>query len=166
MPSPSSPTPFQVLFICMGNICRSPAGENIFRHLVTTASLDQQITCDSAGTIGFHSGKSPDARMSKTIKKRGYQVTGFSRQFSLRDFETFDLILTMDHENHANIIKLAKNDQDRAKVRKFTDFCTKHDHSEVPDPYYGGNTGFELVADLIEDGSEGLLAHIRQSQKI
>lgn len=159
-------TPFQILFVCMGNICRSPAGENIFRHLVIEAGLSDQISCDSSGTIGFHTGKSPDARMSKTIKKRGYQVTGTSRQFSLRDFEIFDLILTMDDENYANIIKLAKSDQDRAKVRKFTDFCTKHDHDEVPDPYYGGDAGFELVTDLIEDGSEGLLAHIRQTQKI
>lgn len=144
----------------MGNICRSPAGENIFRHLVKEADLSSKITCDSAGTIGFHRGKSPDARMSKTIRRRGYEVTGHSRQFSLRDFEIFDLILTMDDENYANILKLAKTDEERVKVLKFTDFCTNHDHSEVPDPYYGGDAGFELVADLIEDGSTGLLAHV------
>ena len=146
----------------MGNICRSPAGENIFRHFVKDADLSDQINCDSAGTIGFHTGKAPDTRMSKTIRKRGYNVTGTSRQFSLRDFQAFDLILTMDDENYANIIKLAKTDEERAKVRKFTDFCTKHDHDEVPDPYYGGDAGFELVADLIEDGSTGLLNHVRK----
>jgi protein-tyrosine phosphatase len=149
----------------MGNICRSPAGENVFRHLVKEAGLAEQIHCDSAGTIGFHTGKAPDARMSKTIRNRGYQVTGTSRQFGFRDFEIFDLILTMDDENYENILKLAKTDEDRAKVRKFTDFCTTHDHPEVPDPYYGGDAGFELVADLIEDGSDGLLAYIHQAAK-
>ena len=84
----------------MGNICRSPAGENVFRHLVKEAGLAEQIHCDSAGTIGFHTGKAPDARMSKTIRNRGYQVTGTSRQFGFRDFEIFDLILTMDDENY------------------------------------------------------------------
>ena len=146
----------------MGNICRSPAGENVFRDLVDKAGLSNSIRCDSAGTLGNHIGNKPDARMSRTIRKRGYEVTGTARQFSLRDFEIYDLILTMDDENFANIIKLAKTDEDRDRVRKFTDFCTDHDESEVPDPYYGGDAGFELVADLIEDGSAGLLAHIRK----
>ena len=150
----------------MGNICRSPAGENVFRHLVKEAGLANQIQCDSAGTIGLHTGKAPDARMSKTIRRRGYEVTGRSRQFSLRDFERFDLILTMDDENYDNIIKLAKTDDDRSRVRKFTEFCSDHDYDEVPDPYYGGDAGFELVADLIEDGSAGLLAHVRKTGKI
>ena len=150
----------------MGNICRSPAGENVFRHLVKEAGLSDQIQCDSAGTIGFHTGKTPDARMSKTIRSRGYEVTGRSRQFSHLDFEHFDLILTMDDENYDNIIKLAKTDEDRFRVRKFTDFCTDHDYDEVPDPYYGGDAGFELVADLIEDGSAGLLTHVRKTAEI
>lgn len=146
----------------MGNICRSPAGENVFRDLVEKAGLSNSIRCDSAGTLGSHTGNEPDARMSRTIRKRGYEVTGTARQFSLRDFEIYDLILTMDDENFSNILKLAKTDQDRARVRKFTDFCTDHDEAEVPDPYYGGDAGFELVADLIEDGSAGLLAHVRE----
>ncbi|MGC6566318.1 MAG: low molecular weight protein-tyrosine-phosphatase [Akkermansiaceae bacterium] len=150
----------KVLFVCMGNICRSPAGENIFRHFLKNEQLSGPIQCDSAGTIGFHIGKKPDSRMSRTLKKRGYQVTGAARQFDVRDFHDFDLILTMDNENYANVLKLAKTDGDREKVRKFTEFCSRHNHNEVPDPYYGGDEGFELVADLIEDGSEGLLAHI------
>lgn len=149
-----------VLFVCMGNICRSPAGENVFRHFVQKAGLSDWIHCDSAGTIGYHTGNAPDARMSKTIRTRGYEVTGTARQFSLRDFEKFDLILTMDEENYANIIELAKTDTHRTKVQRFTHFCTEHEEKEVPDPYYGGNEGFELVADMIEDGSEGILSHL------
>ena len=146
----------------MGNICRSPAGENIFRHVVQEAGLSEQIQCDSAGTIGMHTGNKPDARMSKTIRRRGYEVTGHARQFGLRDFEVFDLILTMDDENYRNISKLAQCGDDRAKIRRFTDFCSQHDESEVPDPYYGGEAGFQLVADLIEDGSEGLLKEVKK----
>jgi protein-tyrosine phosphatase len=146
----------------MGNICRSPAGENIFRHVVREAGLSDQIDCDSAGTIGMHSGNKPDVRMSKTIRRRGYEVTGYARQFGLRDFQVFDLILTMDEENYQNVIKLTSNEEERAKVRKFTDFCSRRDHEEVPDPYYGGNAGFELVADLIEDGAEGLLNLVKK----
>lgn len=150
----------------MGNICRSPAGENVFRHLTKEAGLSGQIQCDSAGTIGFHTGKKPDSRMSKTIRRRGYEVTGYARQFGYRDFEVFDLILTMDDENFRNVLKLAKTDEDRAKVRKFTDFCKNHDHTEVPDPYYGGEAGFQLVADLIEDGAAGLLEFAKGELKL
>lgn len=149
-----------VLFVCMGNICRSPAGENIFRHLVKEAGLSKEIICDSAGTLGYHTGNNPDTRMSRTIRKRDYEVTGYARQFSLHDFEAFDLILTMDDENYANIIALAKSEEQKARVHRFTDYCTEHDHREVPDPYYGGDGGFELVADLIEDGTRGLLNHL------
>jgi len=154
--------PCHVLFVCMGNICRSPAGENIFRAKVEEEGLSQSIKCDSAGTLGYHSGNAPDQRMSKTIRQRGYEVTGAARQFSLNDFEAFDLILTMDDDNYDNIIKLTKSEADHAKVRRFTDFCTDHEETEVPDPYYGGEAGFQLVADLIEDGAEGLLDYIKQ----
>ncbi len=155
-----------VLFVCMGNICRSPAGENIFRHHVKEAGLSGPIRCDSAGTIGYHTGNKPDQRMSRTIRQRGYEVTGFARQFSRNDFAAFDLILTMDEENYDNVMKLAKSQSDQKKVRRFTDFCTQHSHGAVPDPYYGGDEGFELVADLIEDGSAGLLAHIRKEWQL
>ncbi|MDA8975369.1 low molecular weight phosphotyrosine protein phosphatase [Akkermansiaceae bacterium] len=146
-----------VLFVCLGNICRSPAGENVFRHMVKEAGLNDRIHCDSAGTTGYHTGNDPDARMSRTIRNRGYEVTGFSRQISLRDFKDFDLILTMDEVNYTNVIALTKNDEQRARVKRFTDFCTEHEEKEVPDPYYGGDQGFELVADMIEDGSRGVL---------
>lgn len=154
--------PYRVLFVCLGNICRSPAGENVFRSLTKKANLDQSISCDSAGTIGFHIGKTPDSRMSATIRSRGYQVTGQSRQFTKQDFQDFDLILTMDDSNFADITSLAHTSEDRQKVRKFVDFCTHMDFREVPDPYYGGDEGFETVADLMEDGCAGLLADIRK----
>jgi protein-tyrosine phosphatase len=146
----------------MGNICRSPAGENIFRQVVENAGLSDYIHCDSAGTIGIHSGNKPDTRMSKTIRRRGYKVTGHARQFSLQDFEIFDLILVMDNENHKNILKLADTEEKRAKLKMFTSFCLQHHHHEVPDPYYGGDTEFQLVADLIEDGSNGLIKYLKK----
>ena len=92
--------------------------------------------------------------MSKTLRRRGYKVTGCARQFSLQDFGIFDLILVMDDENHRNILKLADTEEKRAKLQNFTNFCLHHHHHEVPDPYYGGDAGFQLVTDLIEDGSK------------
>ena len=97
-------TRYNILFVCMGNICRSPASENIFRQVVEEAGLSDRIHCDSAGTIGIHSGNKPDTRMSKTIRRRGYEVTGHARQFSLLDFDVSNLILTMDNENFQNIL--------------------------------------------------------------
>lgn len=154
----------RVLFVCLGNICRSPAGENIFSHQVAEAGLTDHLDCDSAGTAGYHIGKSPDSRMSKTMRNRGYEVTGGARQFVPRDFDTFDLILTMDDDNYRDILSQARSNEDRKRVRRFTDFCTGHDESEVPDPYYGGDEGFEFVADLIEDGSAGVIEHLRKSR--
>jgi protein-tyrosine phosphatase len=100
--------------------------------------------------------------MSKTIRRRGYEVTGHARQFSLRDFKISNLILTMDNENFQNIFKLADTEEKQAKVQRFTDFCLQHNHHEVPDPYYGGDAGFQLVVDLIEDGSKGLIEHLKK----
>ncbi len=156
--------PCRVLFVCLGNICRSPAGENIFRHQVKEAGLAEHIDCDSAGTAGYHIGKSPDSRMTSTMRNRGYEVTGGARQFTRSDFDSFDLILTMDDDNYRDIVSQARNDQDRNLVRRFTEFCTEHEEIEVPDPYYGGDEGFEFVADLIEDGSTSLIQHLRDSR--
>ena len=126
--------------------------------------LSDDIDCDSAGTAGYHIGKKPDRRMTAAMEKRGYRVTGGARQFIPDDFSSFDLILTMDDENYHDIIHQARNETDSGRVKRFTDFCTEHDESEVPDPYYGGDEGFEFVVDLIEDGSAGLLEHIRKSR--
>lgn len=154
--------PYRVLFVCMGNICRSPAGDNVFRHLVASASLEDSIGCDSAGTIDYHTGRPPDRRMSATLEQRGYPIHGSARQFTAGDFDAFDLILTMDEDNRRDVLALAESDEARAKVRSFTEFCSEHDQREVPDPYYGGDAGFALVADMIEDGCINLLDQVRK----
>ncbi len=153
-----------VLFVCLGNICRSPAAENIFRHQVKQANLDKIIHIDSAGTHDYHPGKSPDSRMSKTLNNRNIPSTGAARQFNKSDYADFDLIITMDHENHAGVKSLASSTTDTEKVIMFTHFCEHPDHqiAEVPDPYYGENDGFELVANILEDGCQQLLDHVRK----
>lgn len=151
----------RVLFVCLGNICRSPAAENIFREVVRRAGLSNRVICDSAGTLHLHTGKKPDRRMSATLRQRDYPVTGNARGFVESDFDDYDLILTMDRENRRDVLDLARSPSDEAKVRSFTDFCQNHPHREVPDPYYGGQEGFDLVADLIEDGAQGFLNHLR-----
>ena len=159
MPNPHK---FSVLFVCWGNICRSPAGENVFRHLLEESKMKNQITCDSAGTIDAHTGKAPDERMRATLEQRKIPVCGAARKISIEDFKDFDLILTMDDFNRQEVLAAAPDAEARAKVHPFTGFCKDHEADEVPDPYYGGPSGFELVADLIEDGCQGLLAHIEK----
>lgn len=149
----------RLLFVCLGNICRSPAGENTMRHLLAEHGIEG-ISLDSAGTAGWHRGKGPDPRMTATLKDRGIAVAGSARQFVESDFDGFDLILAMDEENRADILKLARNDVQRAKVRPFMSLCLNHDLTEVPDPYYGGQDGFELVADIMRDGCEGILREL------
>ena len=158
-------TPFNVLFVCMGNICRSPAGENIFRHQVTEAGLEQEIHIDSAGTHSYHIGKGPDRRMCATLKSRGIKSDGKARQFSSQDFHDFDLILTMDDENYALVMAEKPHGSHRAEVQKFSSYCTQPENQipEVPDPYYGGQDGFEKVADMLEDGCVAILSMIQDS---
>ncbi|MDG1358211.1 MAG: low molecular weight phosphotyrosine protein phosphatase [Akkermansiaceae bacterium] len=155
---------FSVLFVCLGNICRSPAAENIFRHQVKEANLDNFIHIDSAGTHDYHPGKSPDSRMSKTLNDRAIPSNGAARQFKKSDYSKFDLIVTMDNENHAGVRSLASTNADTEKVIMFTHFCEHPDHqiAEVPDPYYGEDDGFELVANILEDGCQQLLDHLRK----
>lgn len=157
-----SSRPFRVLFVCMGNICRSPAADIVFRHLVEEAGLAEQVACESAGTIDYHVGNPPDRRMSATLARRGYPIHGAARHFTAEDFDHFDLILTMDEDNRENVLALAEDGEAEAKVKRFTAYCREHDLREVPDPYYGGDAGFELVADLIEDGCGHLLEDIRK----
>lgn len=152
----------RILFVCLGNICRSPAGENTMRNLLQQEGVTN-ISLDSAGTAGYHIGKEPDERMTATLKNRGIRITGQARQFERKDFDDFDLIIPMDEDNRRNILRLARSKSDRTKVQPFMNFCTEFTNPEVPDPYYGDQDGFELVADIIADGCVGLLAKTRKN---
>lgn len=154
--------PYKLLFVCLGNICRSPAAENIMNHLIVRAGLTEQIVCDSAGTSSYHIGASPDRRMTATATQRGISMQGCARQFIQADFEAFDLILAMDRENLADICYLDPTGTYRQKVHLMGDFCTHHALKEVPDPYYGGTEGFNQVMDLLTDACQGLLDHVIQ----
>lgn len=155
------PEPFRLLFVCLGNICRSPAADGVMRDVVEKAGLSARIEIDSAGTEGWHSGKLPDQRMRQAASTRGITLDHRARQFKAVDLERFDLILAMDRDNERNIRALDRENRHAAKIRLFCDFCTDHAEREVPDPYYGGPEGFEHVLDLIEDGCEGLLREVK-----
>lgn len=156
---------YKLLFVCLGNICRSPSAENIMKHLVNQAGLSKEIICDSAGTSSYHIGSPPDRRMSAAAKLRGIQLVGEARQFQRSDFEKFDLILAMDKENYRDILAIDLSRQYQDKVKLMCDFCTRHDLKEVPDPYYGGPEGFNQVIDLLLDACEGLLNYVISQQQ-
>lgn len=150
----------KLLFVCLGNICRSPAAENIMNHLALKAGIDNEIECDSAGTANYHTGNPPDRRIQAAAANRNIQMIGSARQFTKADFTAFDLILAMDRENYRNILALDPQGQYQDKVRLMCDFATHHSDKEVPDPYYGGADGFDYVIDLLTDACEGLLSQL------
>lgn len=151
---------YSVLVVCMGNICRSPTGEAVLRAKAEAKGLDD-LHIDSAGTIGYHKGNPPDPRSKKAGEARGYSFKGIkSRKLVEKDFETFDLLLAADHANLADMLEMAPAEH-KHKVKLFLEFGHSG-HSEVPDPYYGGNKGFEVVLDLIEEASEQILLQIEK----
>lgn len=151
----------KVLFVCLGNICRSPAGESIFRHLVVKEGLSNKIFIDSAGTIGYHSGERSDSRMIRHAEKRGYEMTHLARKFDPhKDFEEFNYILVMDNNNYKDIKALDKKGQYSEKIFRIADFST-NGIKEVPDPYYGGPEAFEYVLNLLEDACKSFLNNIK-----
>ncbi len=150
----------QLLFVCLGNICRSPSAENIMNHLIEQRGLQQQISCDSAGTSSYHIGSSPDSRMTVAARKRGIKLLGQARQFTVDDFDRFDLILAMDDSNYRNILALDRSGQYGHKVKRMCDYCQDHRDRDVPDPYYGGADGFDYVINLLMDACGGLLQTI------
>jgi protein-tyrosine phosphatase len=153
--------PYKLLFVCLGNICRSPAAENIMNHLIEEKGLEGSIICDSAGTSSYHIGSPPDRRMTAAASQNlGIQLQGRARQFLKSDLQEFDLILAMDKDNYADILSLDQTGEYRDKVRLMCDFCSRHTLKEVPDPYYGGTDGFNQVIDLLVDACEGLLTHV------
>ena len=152
--------PRKVLFVCLGNICRSPTAEGVFRRYVQDAGLAERILIDSAGTGDYHIGDAPDARACEAASRRGYDLSKLrARQVSRDDFERFDYVLAMDEENLRTLTRLAPPDH-RHKLKMLTDFSSQH-AQYVPDPYAGGPQGFELVLDLVEDAAQGLLRHIQ-----
>jgi len=147
-----------VLFVCMGNICRSPTAEGVFRKLVTGSGRVAEFDIDSAGTIGYHSGSSADARMRAAAQARGYSLDSRARRIESSDFSRFDLIVTMDDANYSDV--QAMDDGSGARIVRMCDYCEEHDETEVPDPYYGGEQGFVTVIDILEDACGNLLKQI------
>jgi protein-tyrosine phosphatase len=151
-----------VLFVCMGNICRSPTAEAVFRAKVTKAALDEFVKIDSAGTHNYHTGEPPDARSMAHGKVRGYDLsTLLARGIVASDFDDFDLLLVMDDLNYSTVIARAPEEH-RAKVRRFMEFAPNAHVREVPDPYYGEREDFERVLDLVEAASDGLIEEARR----
>jgi protein-tyrosine phosphatase len=153
----------KLLFVCLGNICRSPSAEGIMNYLIVQQGLSDQIQCDSAGTSDYHVGAAPDLRMTQAARKDGINLTGRSRQFEILDFNTFDYILAMDQANYQSLITLDRTGQFKDKVRLMCDFCQTFSDTDVPDPYYGGPDGFKYVVDLLMDACNGLLEYIIQT---
>ena len=155
----------RILFVCTGNICRSPGAEAIFKQMAKIKGLGNQFEIDSAGLSAYHVGEPADKRMQEHAVKRGYHLTGFARKFNPNiDFDHFDFIIAMDDEHILSLKRKARGDADRQKIHKMPDFRKKWDYDEVPDPWYGGEEGFELVLDLLEDSCEGLLEKLTYSK--
>ncbi|MFC2103427.1 low molecular weight protein-tyrosine-phosphatase [Bacteroidota bacterium] len=153
----------KVLFVCMGNICRSPSAEAIFKKLLKDEKLTSRIEVESAGTIDYHEGETADKRMIKHASARGYNLDSIARHFDpVNDFNDFDYIVTMDDDNYNNIKSLDFHNRFGNKIFKMVEYSEKYDIAEIPDPYYKGASGFEEVLDLLEDSVDGLLKKVIQ----
>lgn len=159
MPAVSGPR--RILFVCMGNIIRSPLAEHLFRHLAMESRLDGKVEVDSAGTGGWHAGEAPDARMRRTAAGHGLKYTGEARQVRLRDFEEFDLILAMDTDNLAELRSRARGPGQLERIRLLRDYDPEAGrNASVPDPYYGGDEAFEETYAIVERGVRGLIHNL------
>jgi len=153
---------YSILFVCMGNICRSPTAHGVLRHRVAEQGMAARVRVESAGTHGYHIGRPPDERSQAHAARRGYDLSDLrARQISMTDFERHDLILVMDQDNLAQVREQCPAHH-LHKVRRFTEFCLRREADAVPDPYFGGAGGFEQVLDLVEDACDGLLQHVQQ----
>jgi len=153
----------KVLFVCLGNICRSPTAEGVFRTLVRAQGMEEIVQIDSAGTHAYHVGAPPDARAQAAATRRGVDLSALrGRQVTCHDIESFDYILAMDRENLANLLALSPRGHEH-KISLFLEFTPSRPEREVPDPYFGGATGFDRVLDMIEEAAIGLLDHIRRN---
>lgn len=150
----------KLLFVCLGNICRSPSAEGIMKKLVEEAGLEKHITVDSAGIMGYHEGELPDSRMRNHAALRGYNLNSHSRPVKIHDFFDFDLIIGMDNQNIDDLKRKAPDMESLRKIHQMTEFSQRLSYDHVPDPYYGGASGFELVLDILEDACSGLLEYL------
>ncbi len=151
----------KVLFVCLGNICRSPLAEAVFKHKIKERGLDDRIDADSCGTSNYHIGDPPDSRTLANAKRNGIEIDHCGRQFSTDDFETFDYILAMDRSNYVNLIRQANTDKDRSKVQLMRDY-DPYGEGEVPDPYYGGERGFQEVFEILDRSMDKFIRHLEQ----
>jgi protein-tyrosine phosphatase len=155
----------KILFVCLGNICRSPSAEAVFRNLVNNRGLQDWIKIDSAGITDYHAGEPSDARMQQHASIRNYHLTSISRSVdAASDFEYFDMIIGMDNQNMRDLERIAPSITAINKIFKMTDFCNACSYDEVPDPYYGGDEGFEIVLDLLEKACAGLLDFLQTTK--
>ena len=156
------PSSFRVVFVCMGNICRSPTAHGVFAAKLRLAGLADRVQVASAGTHNYHPGEPPDPRSQRHARRRGYELSALrARALNPADLDTADLVLVMDDDNLSAVLQRCPPAH-RAKVRRLTSFCQVHTSAVVPDPYYGGADGFDRVLDLVEDACDGLLLHVRQ----
>jgi protein-tyrosine phosphatase len=156
----------RILFVCMGNICRSPAAEAIMNKTIRDKKLSDLIEVDSAGTIDYHTGEAADARMKRSAAKKGYIIDSIARQFNMeRDFRNFDYIVTMDDENFEDIASMDFQNIYSNKIFRMVDFCDTCKTNEIPDPYYSGFSGFENVIEMLEDATSGLLNKVMDDIK-
>ena len=156
----------KILFVCMGNICRSPTAEGVFRRKIIDAGLEDIIQIDSAGTHAYHVGHPPDMRAQKAALRRGIDLSSQrARRVTSDDFIAFDFVVAMDSDNHYELEAICPSAHED-RLHMFLKFANNSAETEVPDPYYGGGNGFETVLDLIEDASEGLLQHLKQQKLV
>jgi protein-tyrosine phosphatase len=162
-PEPEPRAARRILFVCMGNICRSPTAEGVFRKLLAERAPDLDVEIDSAGTHGFHDGAPPDPRACRAAQRRGVDLKPLrARRVTESDFERFELLLAMDEQNLEFLLEICPTEY-RPRVRLLLEFAPHLERREVPDPYYGGSTGFEHVLDLVEEAAAGLLEHLRNT---
>lgn len=153
----------KILFVCLGNICRSPSAEAVFKGLVKDKGVAKEFEIDSAGTDAYHEGEQADRRMQQYALKRGFDLTSISRPFYPEtDWDHFDFIVAMDNKNFDDLKEMARSKEDLKKLHKITTFSIEYDYDQIPDPYYGGDAGFELVLDLLEDACEGVFKFVNK----
>lgn len=153
---------FKILFVCLGNICRSSAAEEVMRQKLINYGLENAVMVDSAGLIDFHEGELPDSRMIYHARKRGYNLTHRSRPINSHDFKEFNMIVGMDESNINRLMLLASNSEEKSKIHKMTEYSIEYDVETIPDPYYGSDQGFERVLDLLEDACEGMIEELKE----